>query len=412
LWANNCWSSCYERADVVVGIPNIGPPEDMSFFRFQRANAVEIKSWITSACEFFVNTSVDLDVWFSNTNRTDFPYWTVTGMIDHLSLATNFFDYTPWRQLNQSEYGWDNIRACIRLLEKTSIEGVWSETEYSGSTNSGYFSYSTENTCNGVTSSDSDSTSAGTQNPDLTTSVNPIVNSIGVSYSASKRVASHVAGGNASAYIYNLDCVTVRDTCTVSWARSRTDVSWVANHSYSDGLAYISNSLTTNVSAECELYVKKSQSAGTDDPAYKSYSTSDDSGCLVAGCCSGYAECRYASADRFLDGYIATYPTSVGTKNTYIKQTAIASKIKSSDSVTFSSSITFNIPTHLVSFGTDTDSDTVNASGTINNPDGSTCKSEWELSGSVHGNLTYEVADRSYLVSRPLILFDWGFDYD
>jgi hypothetical protein len=66
----------------------------------------------------------------------------------------------------------------------------------------------------------------------------------------------------------------------------------------------------------------------------------------------------------------------------------------------------------LVSFGTDTDSDTVNASGTINNPDGSTCKSEWELSGSVHGNLTYEVADRSYLVSRPLILFDWGFDYD
>jgi len=58
----------------------------------------------------FVDTNEydgSFNTWFAQTTNmwsgpdvADFPMLTVTGVCDHLNIPTNFFEYTPWRNLN------------------------------------------------------------------------------------------------------------------------------------------------------------------------------------------------------------------------------------------------------------------------------------------------------------------------
>lgn len=101
MWSWQCHSALVERASL-AGVP---PPTGTNFYRFEHDNLQAMKDWVEAYCTKYlaITGTVEqleetLATGIAFTNAVH--YWTPTGMIAAFNLPTNFFDYTPYRDLN------------------------------------------------------------------------------------------------------------------------------------------------------------------------------------------------------------------------------------------------------------------------------------------------------------------------
>lgn len=85
------------------------------WYRSQRTNLLEFKEWIADNCGSFVNTSIASNPasWLNaNVDRIDWtgtgdllPVFAPTSLAVSVGAPTNYFDFTPWRNLNGGGVG-------------------------------------------------------------------------------------------------------------------------------------------------------------------------------------------------------------------------------------------------------------------------------------------------------------------
>lgn len=101
MWSWQCHSALVERASLA----GVAPPTGTNFYRFEHDNLQAMKDWVEENCVYYlaITGTVEqleetLATGIAFTNAVH--YWTPTGMIAAFNLPTNFFDYTPYRDLN------------------------------------------------------------------------------------------------------------------------------------------------------------------------------------------------------------------------------------------------------------------------------------------------------------------------
>ncbi len=134
-WAMDVHSGIVERC-VLGGIATSTVPA-VSWWRFERANLVAAKAWVNTYCSNFLDKSKadgsgHYETWFASLSCTNpaqyvLPTWTTTALVAYVGAPTNFFSSTPWRRLNESTNGWDNLKKCIQALNWIARTGVWDE---------------------------------------------------------------------------------------------------------------------------------------------------------------------------------------------------------------------------------------------------------------------------------------------
>lgn len=169
--ALQCKQSIDERA-YVIGVDSAWYWFDYQMFygdfstnidvwsRYERDAVIEIKTWISEHCGSFINPWMnDSEITsYMNDNNGNFPMVTVTGIIAHSSIPTNYFTQTPFRMLSgygqegiitteytygsftTKDYGWKYLPTIINFLTKTEVNTSWTNAvktleTYSASSN-------------------------------------------------------------------------------------------------------------------------------------------------------------------------------------------------------------------------------------------------------------------------------------
>jgi hypothetical protein len=124
LWAMQCASAIAERVSATEQLPDITATSLVSFYRYQHDNCESIKTqlyytlrWYTDHTQmqggtytdkFYTAPIIDSALVITNFTKETF--------LSAANLPSNFFNDTPWRQLNQSSNGWDALRRGIEAL--------------------------------------------------------------------------------------------------------------------------------------------------------------------------------------------------------------------------------------------------------------------------------------------------------
>jgi hypothetical protein len=127
---SNIAAAVRERFEAVAGEEIIYVEEDILAYgeRFQERGLVEAKQFIKQTLTGFLDqTRFPSPNSPSSAQITNLVYWSVSNILVHCNLPTNFFDYTPPRNLaahpgitstniDYTQYGWDATRKVITNL--------------------------------------------------------------------------------------------------------------------------------------------------------------------------------------------------------------------------------------------------------------------------------------------------------
>lgn len=148
MWALDCYSALVERASAIC----VATPAYPSFYRFERANIANYKSWEKLRCSSFFDTSASTNI--PPTSFTNLVMWSSSNLLAKNFMPSNFFDYTPWRALNgdigttnvytsrggtnfpagrtnwtTADYGWDGVVAVVKALTISVLSVTVSNTD-------------------------------------------------------------------------------------------------------------------------------------------------------------------------------------------------------------------------------------------------------------------------------------------
>lgn len=118
MWSWQCYSALVERASLA----GVAPPTGPNFYRYEHDNLQAMKDWVEANCGNYLaitGTVEQLEETLASgiafTNAVH--YWTPTGMIAAFNLPTNFFDYTPYRDLNNYAGTQDSPQIYTNVVE-------------------------------------------------------------------------------------------------------------------------------------------------------------------------------------------------------------------------------------------------------------------------------------------------------
>ena len=109
LWSWDAVASLSERA-TVSGAGAVLPYQG-AFWRYERDNLVQYKTWLKSSIPAFLDPA---DVGNS---------WTVTGLLDYVNAPTNWCEYTPYRSLNGAGPNYERVEQNCWTIS-TNVAGV------------------------------------------------------------------------------------------------------------------------------------------------------------------------------------------------------------------------------------------------------------------------------------------------
>lgn len=131
MWSWQCHSALVERATLV----GVAIPTGTNFFRTEHDNLQAMKTWVSANCGYFlaITQSVEsLNGYFADGKAfTDLPYWTPARMIAAFGLPTNFFTYTPYRDINgYANFYWPQGCPIVTTNVASNSWEIWSSDCY------------------------------------------------------------------------------------------------------------------------------------------------------------------------------------------------------------------------------------------------------------------------------------------
>lgn len=119
--------------DVILSIGSEFP-QAIDFYRSERANLVDAKEMIKGAID--IGKFADRSTWNASSNwhgLASIPILTATGALINAGMPTNWFEYTPWRELNGCGIGKGTIvtgwhTMALGSLATNYLSGVFTNT--------------------------------------------------------------------------------------------------------------------------------------------------------------------------------------------------------------------------------------------------------------------------------------------
>jgi len=105
IWGFDSYLALNERLDILGDAITYTP----KLYKDQRTNLVEWKTVVESIIPDFVDTTL-----FTNGGVITNEFLTITGLLENISAPTNYFDYTPYRDLGGWQPGLSNV-----------VDGIW-----------------------------------------------------------------------------------------------------------------------------------------------------------------------------------------------------------------------------------------------------------------------------------------------
>lgn len=141
------YSAMVERSVACYGFVAVTSPPP---YIYEREAVVRFKAFVASAVTNFVDLSqADSNGTFSayfaaNTNADDFPMLSITSLLAAVGAPTNYFERTPWQQLNgggypitssycygsfsELDYGWRYATNIVAMLRATAQPAYWQDS--------------------------------------------------------------------------------------------------------------------------------------------------------------------------------------------------------------------------------------------------------------------------------------------
>jgi len=116
--------SCLERwyaldgANTEANYPGTRP----RWYRWERANLVAAKGFLKPRVSSFVDRRTAVSNQWDN--AADITMWTVTGLCAYVSAPTNYFEWTPWRQLNGAGTNLPRVVDCSWTITTTNTSVI------------------------------------------------------------------------------------------------------------------------------------------------------------------------------------------------------------------------------------------------------------------------------------------------